>query len=595
MSTRLRTVCTAALVCCLVATAAAAQDTPLPSSAAPPANLAFVDGDVDLVHDGVAERAASGTMLLDGDLVRTANGRAEIVFADGTLLHLDHDTELELLSPVRLRLRGGRVMLRVSAAAATPYAIDTHAASVRFNPRGEYGLTADGRLERLELTVARGIAEVDDSGSRTVVRGGEMATILGPGGRVVLQAFNSARWDAFERWSNDRTNGFSTAASARALPYELRPYAPVLDSYGRWDYVAPHGNVWFPAVGAAWRPYYTGAWSLTRYGWTWIGHDPWAWPTHHFGRWGFTGASWYWIPTRVWGPAWVSWTFVPGYVSWCPLGFDGRAVVGFSRVSTWLRGGRAGDHPDFWPNYDPWRAWTVIPHDSFGNRRPVRTHAVDPTQLPEQTRRAMAGYAVPREGAASRDFAVPRDAAAPAQPGAVPRVLDAPRRGAVRNPNLTPAPEAPSAAAPSALSAPSAPSAPSIQYPPSYDRGAVERRRAPESERRTDEPRVYTPGVYAPRRAEPSTGRQESPPARAVPRGAAAPRGDAAPPRGESSGPPSRVSSPPRAGEAGGRVRSPGAAPPRVSDAPSQGSQPRPSSGSEGQAQGGATRRRPPG
>ena len=270
---------------------------------------------------------------------------------------------------------------------------------------------ADAHAERLEITVARGVADVDDGGSRTVVRGGEMATILGSGGRVSIQTFNSARWDAFDRWADERTNGFAAAVSSRQLPSELRPYSPAFDSYGRWDYIAPYGNVWFPSVGAEWRPYYTGSWRLTRYGWTWIGIDPWAWPTHHYGRWGFTGASWYWIPNRVWGPAWVSWAFVPGYVSWSPLGWDGRAAIGFSA--------RIGDHPDYRPRYDPWRSWTIVPRDTFGRRGPVRTHAIDPSRLPDHTRRVITN-AVPRgtvvvPGAAGNvrarpdpDLAVPR-------------------------------------------------------------------------------------------------------------------------------------------------------------------------------------------
>ena len=109
-----------AFLSCLIVLPAAAQDAPLPSAAAPPANLAFVEGGVQLVHDGVAGNATAGSMLVDGDLIRTANGRAEIVFPDGTLLHLDYDTELELLAPLRARVTHGRIMLRVSAAATSP-------------------------------------------------------------------------------------------------------------------------------------------------------------------------------------------------------------------------------------------------------------------------------------------------------------------------------------------------------------------------------------------------------------------------------------------------------------------------------------------
>src|SRR5688572_1455580 len=113
MLTRLRFVSAAALFGCLVAVPAFSQDLApsVGTSGQAPANLAYIEGSVDLVHDGVAETATAPSLLLDGDVVRTGNGRAEIVFADGTIVHLDRDGQLELLSPERLRLRAGRIVV----------------------------------------------------------------------------------------------------------------------------------------------------------------------------------------------------------------------------------------------------------------------------------------------------------------------------------------------------------------------------------------------------------------------------------------------------------------------------------------------------
>ena len=44
------------------------------------------------------------------------------------------------------------------------------------------------------------------------------------------------------------------------------------------------------------------------------------------------------FPGRTWGPAWVSWASAPDYVSWCPLGFDGRPVFALSAGSEPRRG-----------------------------------------------------------------------------------------------------------------------------------------------------------------------------------------------------------------------------------------------------------------
>ena len=118
-------------------------------------------------------------------------------------------------------------------------------------------------------------------------------------------------------------------------------------------------------------PLYYGSWSaVPSYGWTWIGIDRWSWPTHHYGRWGYGRNSWFWIPGRTWGAAWVSWAAASDYVSWCPLGFDGRPVFGFSAAgsdSRWRYG--AG-------GYRGWNGWTVMSRGQFGAR--CATHIAMP-------------------------------------------------------------------------------------------------------------------------------------------------------------------------------------------------------------------------
>lgn len=395
-----------------------AQDAAAPPAGPAPANLAHVEGTVDLVLDGVVERADPPQMLIAGDVVRTRHGRAEIVFGDGTLLHLAEDSEIELLGDEHLRLLAGRAILRVGYSLARPYIVDTPASSVRLEREGEYVLTFAGA--RLDVGVARGTAVLLDASQPTSVSGGLQASLTAPGGRALLQPFNSARWDAFAQWAYHRAAAASGSPSSAQLPYELRPYAAVLDQHGRWDHIAPYGYVWIPSVGYSWRPYLDGSWSFTRYGWTWYGRDRFAWPTHHYGRWGFSGTFWFWMPARHWGPAWVSWSIAPSYVSWSPLGWDGRPVFG-------LRGRR--DHPAYRPDYTPWRGWTVVPRRDFAPRRNARQHAVDVDRLDDVTRRTLAAsQAVPV--AAGRDRAVSRDAAPAASPRGNVRRPSVPSRGA---------------------------------------------------------------------------------------------------------------------------------------------------------------------
>ena len=71
-----------------------------------------------------------------------------------------------------------------------------------------------------------------------------------------------------------RTAEAGTRYPRNYLPQDLQTYGNTFDRDGSWQYAAPHGYVWYPAVAPDWRPYYYGSWSaVPSYGWTWIGID----------------------------------------------------------------------------------------------------------------------------------------------------------------------------------------------------------------------------------------------------------------------------------------------------------------------------------
>jgi hypothetical protein len=341
----------------------------------PPAHVAYVEGRAILEHDTTAEDVEPNVPLEIGDRLRTEGGRLEVLFGDGSLLQLDENTTIDVLSDTLVRQLGGRVAILVGSARAGRLQIDTPAGSVRIVSAGEYrvGVFDEGGAPEVELAVLRGQADlVSDHGVVTVTAG--LRALARPG-EFPSQAlpFNSARWDAFDQWSQDRVAARRGAASARYVPAPLQPYGTVLDMYGGWNYEPTYGYVWFPRVAPGWRPYYAGRWRYYgRFGWSWIGGPVWAWPTHHYGRWGITSAgAWFWIPGATWGPAWVHWAVAPGYVSWCPLGFRGGPVLPFGY------GYAARPHH----GYDPWRAWTVVRREHFGAYRPVTRVAFDGRRL----------------------------------------------------------------------------------------------------------------------------------------------------------------------------------------------------------------------
>jgi hypothetical protein len=361
-----------------------------------PAHIAFVEGSAVLERDGSPDNSPANMPLLAGDRVRTQTGRVEILFADGSTLHLDANTTVDFQSDELVRLLDGRVRLAITGPNRdVSYRIDAPSAWAQISEPGDYRvaiLRRDADAE-VELAVIRGAAELVNESGRTPLRAGERAFSRASAAPSYAFAFNSASWDAFDRWSESRREE-RRGVSAQYLPNEVRPYTSSFDRYGDWRYEASYGYVWYPTVSVGWRPYHHGRWATLRpYGWTWIGADPWAWPTHHYGRWGFSAGLWFWIPGRSWSPAWVSWAYAPGYVSWCPLGWNNRPVLQF--------GGHYGR------GYDPWRAWTVVPRNHFG-RGFVHARGIPGGRFDERTRRA---FVAQNRGPEIRGYAVPRASA----------------------------------------------------------------------------------------------------------------------------------------------------------------------------------------
>jgi len=331
-----------------------------------PAHLWAVDGAATLERDGRVETAEENIALLAGDRLRTDRGRLEVLYEDGSALDVDEFSRIDLLSESLVRLLDGRIRLTIARSANTfDYRVDTVAGSVRIQTAGEYRIALSDRRTvdpELQVDVLRGSAELANAHGRTMLRAGTQGFLTERRAPSLPYAINSATWDAFDRWVEGVHSERLGTQSSRYLPNEMRYYGGAFDRYGSWDYVPDYGGyAWYPRVDVGWRPYSVGRWSFySNFGWFWVGVGRWSWPTHHYGRWGLSSGRWYWVPDHRWAPAWVSWGGAPGYVSWCPLGFNGRPVMGFSSVRY----------------ADPWAAWTVVPARAFVPNVRVTNHIV---------------------------------------------------------------------------------------------------------------------------------------------------------------------------------------------------------------------------
>ena len=378
--------------------AASAQSSQPEADAAAPAHVAYVEGAATLEREGRPESAPLNMPLLSGDRLKTADGRIEVLFADGSALHLDSRSTLDIQSDDLVRLIEGRLRLNISGPArGVTYRVDSPAGSVRITQPGEYRVailrSGENNAEtQVELAVLRGSGEIFTDQGTTPVRAGERAYASAGLAPSYAYAYNSANWDGFDRWSESRRDT-RLGISTQYLPSEVRAYSSTFDEEGDWRYEQSYGYVWYPRVDVSWRPYYYGRWAqYPRYGWTWIGADRFAWPTHHYGRWGFRANAWFWIPSNRWAPAYVSWAYAPGYVSWCPLGFDNRPVIAVNIFNV---------GPGY---YSSSRAWTAIGYGHFG-RDYVHRRAVDWNRFDRNQR---SSFQVGRSAPVVRDVAVPR-------------------------------------------------------------------------------------------------------------------------------------------------------------------------------------------
>ena len=345
----------------------AAQEPASEPDAPPPLTVVLVEGRVDMVRVTGVLPARAPDLFEEEDRLVTADGRVELTAADGTIVHLDRETDARVDLGVRLRLVRGRLLVHTPRD-GDPFEVATPAGIVRMEPDGEYDLAAADLDGDTVIAAVHGRAVFQD-GDQDLPIAADDELRIDPRDR-------RARWarvappDVFRHWAGARVAAMMTAARGHDLPAALAPYAQQFDDHGEWSSIEPYGEVWIPRAAPDWRPYVDGSWRYSRYGWTWMDSDPWAWPVHHFGRWGrHDRRGWFWIPQRTWGPAWVGWAVGADHVAWSPLGWDARPVVDF------FGGARVGPI-DVWAS-----SWSILPRRSFGSRERVFGQLEDPRRL----------------------------------------------------------------------------------------------------------------------------------------------------------------------------------------------------------------------
>jgi hypothetical protein len=214
------------LVCLVVSSAAYAQE-----AAAPPAYLAVVEGIATLERDGDVQPAVRNMPFVTGDRLRTEAGRVEIDFPDGTAIEVAPYSEVEALSPTRVRVLAGSID-HVARSAETP-------ASAAYLPQDlqQYGSTLDQ----------------NGSWQYTAPYGDVWYPTVAP------------RWRPYYygSWSSVPSYGWTWVG--------LDAFSWPTHHYGRWGYAR---NAWFWIPGRSWSSAWVSWGVATDYvGWCPLGFD----------------------------------------------------------------------------------------------------------------------------------------------------------------------------------------------------------------------------------------------------------------------------------------------------------------------------------
>lgn len=300
----------------LLVTAAAAE------SKARIVRLSNVEGSVQMDRGDGFAKAFLNLPVVEGSKLKTGDdGRAEVEFEDGSVLHLVTNSEIEFP-----RLVLGDDGQRISTVELTKGRVYVNA-----RPKKGDRLTLNFARESVALTEATHIrVDLDASEATLAVLNGDVQ-VEGPAGKVEIGKRHSATFDlanndsyalaksyeeaASDNWDKQQTEYHDRYASNKTYDAQS-PYAygmSDLNYYGNYMNVPGYGWGWQPYfAGAGWSPYQDGGWAFyPGYGYMWVSSYPWGWMPYRYGNWAFVpGFGWLWQPGY-----WNSWNALPRVVN----------------------------------------------------------------------------------------------------------------------------------------------------------------------------------------------------------------------------------------------------------------------------------------
>jgi hypothetical protein len=232
----------------------------------------YVEGQVFLQNEAVNPKAGQYPAMKIGDMLRTEEGRAEVLLTPGVFLRMAENSAVKMvsnqLSDTRLEILRGSILVECAEL------LKDNAISFRYKDAvvslRKHGLYRFDTEEN-RFRVYNGEALVESAGNGVTVKEGKQVTF---GGELAVEKFDKSLGDPFYRWGDRRASylsaaNVSVAHSLQAGGYgwsasgwQFNPY------YGMFTFIpysgvyySPFGySFWSPgAVLGIWNPYYYGS------------------------------------------------------------------------------------------------------------------------------------------------------------------------------------------------------------------------------------------------------------------------------------------------------------------------------------------------
>jgi hypothetical protein len=230
--------------------------------------VAKVEGKVLLGDQALEDSATKFPDIKENQIVRTEDGRTEILLTPGVFLRLGENGSVKMLSN---RLIDTRVALLTGSAVveADEIAKDTNVtiackdAIVYLTKAGVYRFDA----EPARLRVFKGSADVELGNSHAIATGGKMVML---GGELAVQRFDTEDTDALDRWSQRRGQyvAMANVSAAKSLLSSGSSYSGLGWGFnngpcmGAWGFNAYYGMMtYIPCRGTLNSPYGFMYWS----------------------------------------------------------------------------------------------------------------------------------------------------------------------------------------------------------------------------------------------------------------------------------------------------------------------------------------------